>query len=59
MRQHSIPQVESEALLGVGPMNICVFEPASRAPIAWYSYDDLKWWDFSQQTLTLSLEVDK
>jgi hypothetical protein len=28
------------------------------APIAWYSYDDLKRWDYSQQTLTLSLEVD-
>jgi CRP-like cAMP-binding protein len=32
VRQHSIPQAEPEALLGVGPMNICVFEPASREP---------------------------
>ena len=60
VEQDNIRHAPRSALLGVGPMNICVFTAeeaaAARSPIEWYTYDGLKRWDYSQRTLTLSCE---
>ena len=56
VEQDNIRHAPRSALLGVGPMNICVFTAeaaaAARSPIEWYTYDGLKRWDYSQRTLT-------
>lgn len=60
VEQDCIRHAEREALLGVGPMNICVFtneeDPGKRSPVEWYTYAGLRSWNYSQRTLTLLCE---
>eukprot|EP01051_Picozoa_sp_SAG22_P015782 SAG22_NODE_2119_length_2982_cov_1.743670_1_plen_994_part_11 len=56
VEQDCIRRAPREVLLGLGPMNVCVFEPTIRSPIAYYQYDELDRWDYSANTLTFTLE---